>query len=482
MKGVFERFPMIPHHPTSPFTSETLHKLPDFPSEERNLILYGPPGTGKTYLMQQWAQRYFTDDHPNPPLTDALRTLARTLSWWQVLALALLDSGKPVKVRELYHHPLVRARVEQASFSRNVRALIWSTLQLHTAEHCPQVNVSRRYHPTIFWKDEQSRWQVVMERLEIRAPELLEIYDDLQTLKRTQPMATRYAFVTFHPSYSYEDFVEGIRPVTDEETGLLRYEVRPGIFKQLVRRALEHPDQSFALFIDEINRGNLAHIFGELITLIEPDKRSGNPHALSITLPYSGESFTIPRNLYLIGAMNTADRSIAVFDVALRRRFTFYPLYPQREWVEASVGERGNLRTPSGNVLNVAHLFETLNQRIEILYDREHTLGHSYFMGIHSLIELRNRFLTDILPLLEEYFYNEGKKICQVLGAPVTPEGKQTNPYPILQALLPADPVLTTESWSSISSVYYRLHPTFASATTEDELFPFFAHLIGKSL
>ncbi len=430
--------------------------------------------------MRQWAETYFTDAPDPLCLTDPLRQFASTLPWWQILALALLDMNRPVRVRDLYTHPLVRARVEQASFSRNVRALIWSTLQLHTAEHCPHVNVSRRYYPTIFWKDEQSRWSILPERMEQRAPDLAELFEEYRALQAQTMVSTRYAFITFHPSYSYEEFVEGIRPVTDEDTGNLRYEVRPGIFRQMVHRARQNPSQNYALFIDEINRGPLTQIFGELITLLEPDKRAGMPHALQVTLPYSGEIFSIPPNLYLIGAMNTADRSIALLDVALRRRFDFLPLYPDSRPIEALVGNKGVIKLSTGDTFNVVTLFRTLNRRIEALYDRDHTLGHSYFLHIRQLSDLKQLFLDRLLPLLEEYFYEDWKKIARILGAPVRADGRQENPYPILLAETIQDPVLHVngqEQWME-PPLHFRIHPTFLAAEDDATLLPFFTHIV----
>jgi len=133
-------------------------------------------------------------------------------------------------------------------------------------------------------------------------------------------------FVTFHPSYSYEDFIEGIKPEVRRRSVI--YTVKDGIFKQMAKLARRYPNKNFVLIIDEINRGNIPSIFGELITLIEEDKREGEPNAISVTLPYSQEKFSVPSNLYIIGTMNTADRSIALLDIALRRRFSFREIMP----------------------------------------------------------------------------------------------------------------------------------------------------------
>ena len=163
------------------------------------------------------------------------------------------------------------------------------------------------------------------------------------------------------------------------------------------------------LIIDEINRGNISRIFGELITLIEPSKRAGADEALKVTLPYSKESFSVPSNVYLIGTMNTADRSLAGLDIALRRRFTFREMPPKPELLEdITVGE-----------LNIAQLLRVMNQRIEMLLDRDHCLGHAYFMPLDSdrtLERLGQIFREQILPLLQEYFFEDWQRIQWVLN------------------------------------------------------------------
>jgi 5-methylcytosine-specific restriction endonuclease McrBC GTP-binding regulatory subunit McrB len=222
----------------------------------------------------------------------------------------------------------------------------------------------------------------------------------------------RFAFTTFHQSFSYEDFVEGIKPLMSEEVAdALAYEVKPGIFKAMVQKAMSDPDHDYALLIDEISRGNVASIFGELIALIEDDKRQGAPNELRVQLPYSREEFVVPDNLYIIGAMNTADRSVEALDTALRRRFTFIQTPPNP----------GLIHQPTGLDVNLQALLTTMNARIEKILDKDHCIGHSYFMGItqqaNPLEELRKVFAQKILPLLEEYFYGDPAKIGMVLGA-----------------------------------------------------------------
>ena len=164
------------------------------------------------------------------------------------------------------------------------------------------------------------------------------------------------------------------------------------------------------LIIDEINRGNISSIFGELITLIEPSKRSGGTESLSVKLPYSKETFSVPSNLHIIGTMNTADKSLAQLDIALRRRFEFVEMMTNYELLKG---------IPDIEGINVAKLVKTMNQRIELLYDREHTIGHSFFLPLFdnpSLQLLAEIFELQILPLLEEYFFEDWERVGQVLG------------------------------------------------------------------
>lgn len=171
----------------------------------------------------------------------------------------------------------------------------------------------------------------------------------------------------------------------------------------------------FVLIIDEINRGNVSRIFGELITLIEPSKRAGASEALTTTLPYSKRPFSVPDNLYLIGTMNTADRSLAGLDIALRRRFVFEEMPPKAELLDGVVIEEEGLQ------VDVGRLLRTLNQRIEVLLDRDHCLGHAYFMPLKAaakptLAQLGYIFQHQILPLLQEYFFEDWQRIAWVLN------------------------------------------------------------------
>ena len=216
------------------------------------------------------------------------------------------------------------------------------------------------------------------------------------------------AFVTFHQSFSYEDFVEGLRADTNTN-GNIEYRVEPGIFKILCDKAHEKPSTPFVLIIDEINRGNVSRIFGELITLIESSKRSGSPEALSTILPYSKESFSVPNNLYIIGTMNTADRSLANIDIALRRRFEFEEILPKPDLLkEINIEE-----------INIGELLETINKRIELLIGSEYCIGHAWFMSLENdptFAELKRIFRQSIIPLMQEYFFDDWQRIAWILN------------------------------------------------------------------
>ena len=255
----------------------------------------------------------------------------------------------------------------------------------HTIDKSVEIVNNKRYKEIITIKDKKE------QRKELKI--------EFKTLKGNGQIL----FATFHQSMSYEEFVEGLKPFVKDEKVI--YKIDNGIFKRICEKAGENPTQNYVLIIDEINRGNIASIFGELITLIEPDKRKNEDEELNVTLPYSKNEFTVPKNLFIIGTMNTADRSVEALDSALRRRFVFEEMSPNEKLLDADFYN-----------INLQKVLKHINVRIEKLIDKDHKIGHSYFMKLTEISDLKNAFKSKLIPLLEEYFYGDFAKIGLILG------------------------------------------------------------------
>ncbi|MDV7507515.1 AAA family ATPase [Acinetobacter baumannii] len=392
-----------------------------------NRIYYGPPGTGKTYqvskLLKQDYEVQMTAMSEEEWKAQFIEEKVAPLKWWEGVVLALLDLGGKASVSQLLKHPFIKAIVSTKGRKDYLRQTLWTTLQERTIDDSSTVKQKLRFSPQVFDKDEESFWRLAGEWREACADliALMDAYRKGST--QSTKIIRHHSFVTFHQSYGYEEFVEGLRPVLDDnESDVVKYEIKSGAFKELCRKAKLLPNQRFAMVIDEINRGNISKIFGELITLIEPDKREGQENEISVILPYSGELFSVPSNVDIIGTMNTADRSLALLDTALRRRFEFEPVYPDVR-NDATAPLYGLHVVVDQQAINISQMLSAINQRIEALYDRDHSIGHAYFTslikvpdGVERLKALSLIFKNRIIPLLEEYFFEDWQKIRLVLG------------------------------------------------------------------
>lgn len=392
-----------------------------------NQILYGPPGTGKTFSVRKYIDEILGK---NPGLNienedQRINNVVKDSNWYSAIALSMYQNGKnnKYKVAELLEQKIIKA-FSLTRENKNIRAALWAQMQIHTHENCPNVNYSNRLAPFIFEKNENSEWYLTEDGIKFVEENLSEQLEQLSAKNNTRKLEDFYKFLTFHQSYSYEEFVEGIKPQirTDEECSSVSYEYNKGIFKEICQQANSDPNNNYLLIIDEINRGNISKIFGELITLIEIDKRvmpNGErifentitkDEQLLVTLPYTKSKFGVPNNLYILGTMNTSDRSIASIDIALRRRFKFVEMMPN-----------SNLVADFG--CNFKEIFEKLNNKIKILLDRDHQIGHSYFINTkyndsnenNNVETLKDIWFSEILPLLNEYFYCDWEKLKLII-------------------------------------------------------------------
>jgi 5-methylcytosine-specific restriction enzyme B len=384
-----------------------------------NVILYGPPGTGKTYALNRLVEKYTTKSS-SVSREQWLSKELESVKWSDVVFMALYALGGKAKVAEIEQHEFVQQKAKAIGRTKHIKQQIWASLQTHTVESSTTVKYAKRQAPLIFDKSTTSVWSLVEDWRDTCEDQIV-LADTLKESAPKNAEQKRYEFVTFHQAYSYEDFVEGIRPIQDEESGELVYRVVPGVFRRICQRAKNDPGNRYALFVDEINRGNIAKIFGELITLVEIDKRAeydsaGNMlnsgEGMALTLPYSPDEppFAVPKNLDIHGTMNTADRSIALLDTALRRRFTFEELMPNSSVIAGSRGD-GYIEDGEGGVINLRALLDAMNSRIRFLLNRDLMLGHAYLCKVKEFGDLKQVMLNQFIPLLQEYFYDDWERI-----------------------------------------------------------------------
>ena len=426
------------------------------------VILYGPPGTGKTYHARRFAvawllerqgltaevQAALTDPEKFEAAERRLSTsqVSRRVWWivanpkewsWERLFHEKRVSYRYGRLRRNYPHVKLGDLVIGYQSTPDRRVVALARITQAFGEHggdAPTIEVEAVARikdgltydelaaDSVLKKSEPMRFRnqgtlfaltadeadYVMSLLAERDPGLQVHLDD--DSDAVGPV-TR---LTFHPSYSYEDFVEGFRP-RDAGNGALSLHLADGVFKRVCQAALAQPTKAFLVLIDEINRANVAKVFGELITLLEADKRG-----LLVTLPQSRESFCIPSNVYLLGTMNTADRSVKLLDAALRRRFAFVELMPNIDV----------LRGAKLGTLALDDFLEELNRRIAKNEGREKQIGHSFLLDGDEAIsdpdEFARRFRQEILPLLQEYCYEDYGALASYIGTKLVDKEAQT--------------------------------------------------------
>lgn len=266
----------------------------------------------------------------------------------------------------------------------------------------------------------------VKEQLQSELSDLLSLYDGSKSgvqsqgnLSRQNDMTlSRSSFVSFHQSYGYDEFVEGIRPKMDETTGHMRYEVQPGVFLKLCEKAAADPAHRYAMLIDEMNRANVAQVFGELMSLVEPDKRVGQPQALKVRLAYSGRLFGVPENVDIYASMNTQDHSLIPLDMAFRRRFEFVELQPTAEGLP-------DIEDETGQRMSLSALMQGMNARIAQYVGTQALLGQAFFYGVENMAQLRQRFVQQILPQLMTSCANHPNALEDILKLKTQPKSQQ---------------------------------------------------------
>lgn len=441
-----------------------------------NQILYGPPGTGKTYEI---INKYITNEIVNEAsLTNVY--LDKSKHFWH---LAPGQSGylwDELKEQNYLGYEwcdinlgdlskLTKSEIDsfeiKSRFSKVKKGdyfcIISGKKFFGIAEALHDYDFDRSKEASFNFQTIEVNWICQFEKSELLNTYSTQSFSGLKGGKRWESLVKalanqnifflsekgkekkagkqNYTLVSFHQSFAYEDFIEGIKPELNIEEELdtstsISYTLQDGVFKAACdvaaniagyndledcindskeNRAKAYENAApYFLLIDEINRGNVSAIFGELITLIESDKRLGMSNELLLELPYSKKKFGVPANLHIIGTMNTADRSVEALDTALRRRFEFIEMMPKPELLKDIEFGEGNKK------FNLSDLLRTINERIEILLDRDYTIGHSYFINIESndTIALANAFNNKVIPLLQEYFYGDYGKIGLVLG------------------------------------------------------------------
>ena len=273
--------------------------------------------------------------------------------------------------------------------------------------------VKNKSSQSYFDKDDSSNWFLLADSLPLLA-DLQNKLDDYQLAIHSQfqpnylqPKLERFSFVSFHQAYGYEEFVEGIRPHI-ADNGQMSYRIESGAFLRLCQQAKHDPSHRYAMLIDEINRANVARVFGELMSLIEPTKRAGQTDSLSVNLAYSRQPFSVPSNVDIYATMNSQDHSLSPLDMAFRRRFEFIECRPQPQLLGKVMA--------NGIEIDLAKLLTALNERISQNLAKDSQLGHSFLWGIDSLQALSAAFSQSIIPQVAQACQQHGQILQAIFG------------------------------------------------------------------
>lgn len=382
----------------------------------KNIIYTGVAGTGKTYQLQQIAKQY-TEILPVANADDLLKALLKPLSWREVICLVFLDERKKgkslLKVAEITNNLFFVTKLKINQREKAIANTAWSTLQQFSPADSKNVLVKNKSSQSYFDKDDSSNWFLLAESLPLLT-DLQNKLDDYQAAIHSQfqpnylqPKLERFSFVSFHQAYGYEEFVEGIRPHI-ADNGKMSYRVESGAFLRLCQQAKQDPSHRYAMLIDEINRANVARVFGELMSLIEPTKRAGQTDSLSVNLAYSRQPFSVPSNVDIYASMNSQDHSLAPLDMAFRRRFEFIECQPQPQLLGKVMA--------NGAEIDLAKLLTALNERILQNLAKDSQLGHSFLWGIDSLQALSAAFSHSIIPQVAQACQQHGQILQAVFG------------------------------------------------------------------
>ena len=400
--------------------------MPDTSTHKPTNIIYtGVAGTGKTYRLLQIAKQY-TDYLPRANAKDFLVQLLQALSWRDVVCLIFLDLQSKnqdlVKVPEIVSHEFFVAKASQNEREKNLNSTAWSVLQMHTHTSSDTVSYKNRASQAYFDKDNSGAWYLLPESIELLtglSQQLAEFQQAKRDNDSSQSQAfsqQRFSMVSFHQAYGYEEFVEGIRPVmvasgqlnnANNGPSQMNYAIQDGAFLTLCQRAANNPKQRYAMLIDEINRANVSRVFGELLSLIESDKRTGMANAMTVSLAYSGRKFSVPDNVDIYATMNIQDHSLAPLDMALRRRFRFIDCPPQPELLP-TIGLSKGSETPDTaecsevETIDLARLLTGLNNRIIQTLGVDSQLGHAFLFSVTTLEQLQDVLVEQIIPQLAQ--------------------------------------------------------------------------------